>query len=60
MSGDSAGEDFEAGFGDEGVDGFEHRGLVVVFEVGEVGEFVAEDVLGDVVVTDRAGNNLAI
>ena len=42
----SAGEGLEFVLHDEGVEDFEHRGLVVVVEGGEVGEFVAQDVLG--------------
>lgn len=33
-------------FHDQGVEDFEHRGLVVGVEVGEVGELVAQEVLG--------------
>ena len=42
----SAGEGLELVLHDQGVEDLEHRGLVVRVEGGEVGELVAQDVLG--------------
>ena len=44
----SAGEGLELVLHDQGVEDFEHGGLVVGVEVGEVGELVAQEVLGGV------------
>lgn len=41
---DAAGEDLEAGLGDEGVDEAEHELAVVVAELGDGGQAVAEAV----------------